>query len=132
MLQFSTFPYSMLPSSINISAYTKIVFFIFFFYLRPSNVFSALTMWPAQCFEFDMPAVKMIQLFETKNILIHETIQRGRVVSSQFYHRTAIWNNIAWWPKIPSHFSKMNFIIAYSLPYLLHIIQHDYNNLKRL
>jgi hypothetical protein len=37
----------------------------------------------------------------------------GRVVSSQFYHRTGSGNNIARPPEISSHFESMNFIIAH-------------------
>jgi len=36
----------------------------------------------------------------------------GRVVSSQFYHRTGSGNNIAAPPVISSHFEKKNIIIA--------------------
>jgi len=36
----------------------------------------------------------------------------GRVVSSQFYHRSGSGNNIAGPPVISSHFENMDFIIA--------------------
>ncbi len=48
----------------------------------------------------------------------------GRVVSSQFYHRTASWNSIAMLPEITSHFEIWNFIIAVS--YEVVFINHEF------
>jgi len=59
-------------------------------------------------------------LFNNQNGMFQgpESWWRGRVVSSQFYHRTDTWNNIAQGPEIPSHLWKANFIIASSHKHL--------------
>ena len=67
------------------------------------------------------------RLFTWRRYGVKKTFSWGRVVSSQFYHRTITWNNLAHHPEISSHFQKMNYIIA---SFVLYVFQMQIQYIK--